>query len=230
MAEALKLTPQTFTRDEHACRTARREPTESSTLEGIPGGPSGFQVVPDIGIQEKELPMPIPRPTPGQPAPPLDVALVGGGRWSLADQHPERFSLVVSYRGHHCPVCRGYLKQLNGLLDQFAEVGVTSVVAVSGDDEEHATASRDEWGLGRMNVGYGQDVASMRDWGLYVSKGIKEDEPDLFGEPGLFVIRADGSLYAAVLNTIPFGRPHIDEIVGSIAYVNDHDYPARGEA
>ncbi len=170
--------------------------------------------------------MPIPR----QPVPPLDVALAGGGRWSLADQHPERFSLVVFYRGHHCPICRGYLKQLDGLLDQLAEVGVTSVVAVSGDDEEAATASRDQWGLGRLAVGYGQDVASMRDWGLYVSKGIKEGEPDLFGEPGLFVISPDGTLYAAVLNTMPFGRPRLDEIVGAIRYVNDHDYPARGEA
>jgi len=108
---------------------------------------------------------------------------------------------------------------------------VTSVVAVSGDDdEEAATASRDEWGLGQLAVGYGQDVASMREWGLYVSKSIKEGEPELFGEPGLFVISPDGTLYAAVLNTMPFGRPRLDEIVGAIRYVNDHDYPARGEA
>jgi peroxiredoxin len=168
-------------------------------------------------------------PIPRQPVPPLDVAVVGGGRWSLADQHAQRFTLVVFYRGRHCPVCRGYLKQLDGLLDKLAEVGVTSVVAVSGDDEESATASRDEWHLGRLQIGYGQDVASMRDWGLYVSKG-KDGEPDLFGEPGLFVISPDQTLYAAVLNTMPFGRPHLDDIVQAVRFVNDHDYPARGEA
>jgi len=123
-----------------------------------------------------------------------------------------------------------YAIKANMTVTQLAEVGVTSVVAVSGDDEEPATASRDEWGLGRLAVGYGQHVASVREWGLYVLKGIKEGEPELFGEPGLFVISPDGSLYAAVLNTMPFGRPHIDEIVGAIRYVNVHDYPARGEA
>ncbi len=169
-------------------------------------------------------------PIPRQPVPALDVPLVGGGRWSLADQHPDRFSLVVFYRGLHCPICRGYLKQLEGLLDQLAEVGVTSVVAISGDSEEAASRSYEEWGLSRLQVGYGQEVASMREWGLYVSKGITPAEPELFGEPGLFVIRPDGTLYAGVINTMPFGRPHLDELAGAIRYVNDKDYPARGEA
>lgn len=167
---------------------------------------------------------------PQQPVPRLEVDLVGGGRFNLAARQPDRFSLVVFYRGHHCPVCRGYLKQLEGLLDGLAEVGVTSVVAVSGDDEERAARSVTEWGLGRLQVGYGQGVESMREWGLFVSKGIKEGEPAEFGEPGLFLVRPDGSLYAAVLNTMPFGRPHLDEIVGAVGWVNEHDYPARGEA
>ncbi|MHB1487750.1 MAG: peroxiredoxin-like family protein [Acidimicrobiales bacterium] len=169
-------------------------------------------------------------PKPQHPAPPLEVPLVGGGRWSLADQHPDRFTLVVFYRGYHCPVCSGYLKQLDGLLDKLAEVGVTSVVAVSGDDEPRATRSAEEWGLVRLSVGYAQSIDSMREWGLFVSKGIKDDEPEEFGEPGLFLVRADGTLYAAILNSMPFGRPHLDEVVGAIRWVNDNDYPARGEA
>ena len=167
---------------------------------------------------------------PGQPAPSLDLPLVGGGRWSLADQQPDRFSLVVFYRGLHCPVCRGYLKQLDGLLDELAAAGVTSVVAVSGDDEQAAARSASEWKLDRLAVAYGQTVESMREWGLFVSKGIKEGEPDHFGEPGLFIVRPDRTLYAAVLNTMPFGRPHLDEIVGAVRWVTEHDYPARGEA
>lgn len=167
---------------------------------------------------------------PRQPVPPLDVDLVGGGRFSLASERPERFSLVVFYRGHHCPVCRGYLKQLDGLLDDLADVGVTSVVAVSGDDGELAGRSVQEWKLGRLQVGYGQSIQSMRDWGLFVSKGKGEGEPAEFGEPGLFVVSPDGTLYAAVINTMPFGRPHLDEIVAAVRFVNEHDYPARGEA
>jgi len=169
-------------------------------------------------------------PKPQQHAPSLEVSVIGGGAWSLADQHPERFTMVVFYRGLHCPICRGYLKQLDGLLDSLAEVGVTSVVAVSGDDEARATEAADTWGLTRLTIGYGQSVESMREWGLFVSKGIKEGEPELFGEPGVFLIRSDGTLYSAMLNSMPFGRPHLDELVGGIRWINDNDYPARGEA
>jgi peroxiredoxin len=169
-------------------------------------------------------------PKPQSPVPPLEVILVVGDRWVLAEQRPDRFSLVVFYRGHHCPICRGYLKQLEGLLDDLGQLGVTSVIAVSGDGEDRATRSAQEWGLSRLAIGYGQSVESMRQWGLFISKGIKEGEPALFGEPGLFLVRPDGTLYAAVINTMPFGRPHLDEMVGAIRYVIDADYPARGEA
>lgn len=167
---------------------------------------------------------------PQQPAPSLEVSLVGGGHFSLADQRPDRFSLVVFYRGYHCPVCRGYLRQLDGLLDSFAEVGTTSVVAVSGDDDERATKSATEWGIERLSLGYGQSIESMRAWGLFVSKAIKDTEPAEFGEPGLFLVRPDATLYAGVINTMPFGRPHLDEVISMIRHANDRNYPARGEA
>jgi peroxiredoxin len=167
---------------------------------------------------------------PRQQAPELEVALVGGGTLSIDRQHPQRFSLVVFYRGLHCPVCRGYLGQLDDLLDELADVGVTSVVAVSGDDAERAARSVEQWQLERLQVGYGQSIESMREWGLFVSAGIKEEEPALFGEPGLFLVRPDGTLYAGVVNTMPFGRPHLDEIAAVLRWVNEHDYPARGEA
>lgn len=166
---------------------------------------------------------------PRQPVPALGVALVGGGRWVLAEQHPDRFSLVIFYRGYHCQMCRAYLTQLDGLVERFADVGVTSVVAVSGDDAQRARRSVDEWGLGQLQVGYGQSMESMREWGLFISKAIKEGQPNEFGEPGLFVIRPDGTLYAAVLNTMPFMRPNLDDVVATIRWVNDNDYPARGE-
>lgn len=167
---------------------------------------------------------------PRTPTPNLEIPIVGGGMWSLAEQQPDRFTLVVFYRGYHCPVCRGYLKQLDALLDRLTELGVTSVIAVSGDEADAARRTVQEWGLNRLTVGFGQSVDSMRQWGLFVSKGIKEGEPDLFGEPGLFLIRPDGTLYAAAINTMPFGRPNLEEVLGAVRFVNDTDYPARGEA
>lgn len=169
-------------------------------------------------------------PTPGTPAPDLDVPLVGGGRFRLADQHPENFSLVVFYRGWHCPICRGYLAQLGRALEDFRAVGVTCVVAVSGDDADRAQRSVTEWRLDHLNVGYGQSIESMREWGLFISTGIKDPEPDLFGEPGVFLLRPDGTVYMAAVNSMPAARPRIEDILSAVRFFVDNDYPARGQA
>jgi peroxiredoxin len=167
---------------------------------------------------------------PGTPAPVLDLPLVGGGRWRLGDQEPEAFTLVVFYRGRHCPVCRSYLQQLDRMLDDFAGVGVTSVVAVSTDGLERAENTVESWQLERLQVAYGQSIESAREWGLFVSKGCTAAEPEHFAEPGLFLIRPDTSLYAGVINTMPFARPRLDDVLGAVRYVRAHDYPARGES
>ena len=36
----------------------------------------------------------------------LEFDTVAGSRWSLAAQQPQTFTMVVFYRGLHCPVCR----------------------------------------------------------------------------------------------------------------------------
>lgn len=166
---------------------------------------------------------------PTRPAPPLHVDTVSGGVWTLADRKPAHFTMLVFYRGLHCPVCRTYLSDLDRKVDDFVARGV-DVIAVSGDDAERARRSVEEWKLDRLTVGYGQSVPSMRQWGLFISRGIKEPEPALFGEPGLFLIRPDDTLYYVALNSMPFGRPHLDEMLGSIDFVIARDYPARGEA
>lgn len=168
-------------------------------------------------------------PVPTRPAPPLDVPLVGGGRFVLTNERPERFSLVVFYRGWHCPICRGYLAQLDRSVDELAGLGV-EVVAVSGDGEERAQRSVEEWHLEHLRVGYRQQVDSMRAWGLFVSKGMKGPEPALFGEPGVFLMRPDNTVYMVALNSMPAARPRIEDVVGAIRFFVERDYPARGEA
>lgn len=166
-------------------------------------------------------------PLPDTPAPELNVDLVGGGSFKLADADPEAFTMVVAYRGKHCPVCKSYNRELDGLLDEFADLGI-EVVAVSMDDEERATATVDEWGLDDLRVGYGLTEDAARDWGLYLSTAAKEGEPDLFAEPGLFLVRPDGTLYYAAINSMPWGRPDLDELRKAVAWIQDNDYPSRG--
>lgn len=168
-------------------------------------------------------------PKPRQPVPALDVPLIGGGRWVLAGQRPRRFSLVVFYRGVHSPQCEGYVTQLDSLVDDLAAVGVTSVLAVSGDDEGRAWQAVEEWRITRVPLGYGLSPWSMQEWGLHRSKAVREGQSNEFNEPGLFIVRPDGTLYASVVGTLPFLRPDLDEVVEMIRWVNENDYPARGE-
>lgn len=168
-------------------------------------------------------------PVPNRLAPPLEVPVVGGRHFVLAEERPEHFSLVVFYRGWHCPICRGYLAQLDRSVDELASLGV-EVVAVSGDGEERARRSVDEWHLEHLRVGYGQPVSSMRAWGLFVSNGVKDPEPEIFGEPGAFLIRPDNTIYMVVLNSMPAARPRVEDLVGAIRFIVEQDYPARGEA
>lgn len=81
-----------------------------------------------------------------------------------------------------------------------------------------------------MVVGYGLSIEKAREWGLFISKGISDSEPTEFSEPGLFLVKADGTLYAASIQTMPFTRPDFDELLGGLKFVKDKNYPARGEA
>lgn len=171
---------------------------------------------------------------PRQPVPDLDVPLIGGARWSLAAQQPEHFTMLVFYRGLHCPICRTYVKELDGMVDDFAARGVTPLV-LSSDVEQRAIEARDGWGLGRLELGHSLSIEQARAWGLYVSASRGKTslgivEPELFSEPGLFLVRPDGTLYWGTTSTMPFARPHFREILGAVDFVLKNDYPARGEA
>jgi hypothetical protein len=82
---------------------------------------------------------------PGTPAPALDVH-TAAGPWSLAAQTPASFTLIAFYRGYHCPVCKGFLGELNRLIPDSAAVG-TNVIAVSMEGADRAAKAVAEWGL-----------------------------------------------------------------------------------
>ena len=169
---------------------------------------------------------------PRQPVPALEVETLDGP-WSLADQHPENFTMVVFYRGLHCPICSKYIAELDKLAGDFAEIGV-SLLVLSGDDRERAEQAKADWELNNLTVGYGVSAEQARDWGLHRSAGrgltsIGIEEPAEFSEPGMFMVRPDNTLYWAQISTMPFARPHFREIMGGIKFALEKDYPARGE-
>lgn len=170
---------------------------------------------------------------PRQPVPPLRVDLVDGGAFDVEKEKPASFTLVVFYRGLHCPICKGQLTELELKLDEFDKRGV-AVVAVSSDTKDRAMQSKEGWGLKRLRLGYGLDLATARRWGLFISTGhgttsAGVEEPAHFSEPALYLIRPDGTLYFGSIQTMPFARPHFSDILTAVDYVLKNNYPARGE-
>jgi peroxiredoxin len=170
---------------------------------------------------------------PRQRVPDLSLPLAGGGHWRLSDQKPQHFTMLAFYRGMHCSVCRDYLCHLQSMHAEFCKRGVTPI-AISADGAERASSAEASWGLKDLCVAYGLSLEQARDWGLYVSRGtgvssLGIEEPPMFVEPALFLIRPDRTLYYASVQSMPFGRPCFDEILGAIEKAVARDYPARGE-
>jgi peroxiredoxin len=170
---------------------------------------------------------------PLYPVPALNVALTTDGRFVLGAAPGEQFDLLVFYRGLHCPICAKYLLELERLAPEFATRGV-QVVAISCDDQDRAAQMADKVTASGVKFGYGLSLRSAREWGLYISASrgktsIGIDEPALFGEPGVFLVRPDGTLYYGAVQTMPFARPPFQDLLGAIDFAIARNYPARGE-
>jgi hypothetical protein len=100
--------------------------------------------------------------------------------------------------------------------------------------EERAAKARSDWNLPNLRIGYGLALSDARRWGLYISRsrGVTStgfEEPALFSEPGLFLVRPGGEIYFGSVQTMPFARPHFQDILGAIDFVVAKNYPGRGE-
>lgn len=170
---------------------------------------------------------------PRQKAPALVVGTLDHERFDLATESPERMTLVCFYRGLHCPICANYLKELDRLTPGFAARGVTTI-AISSDGEERARQMADKIQVKDLRIGYGLDLSDARAWGLYISASrgktsIGIEEPSLFSEPGVFLIRPDQTVYYLSVQSMPFVRPNFAEMVQALDFIIKNDYPARGE-
>ncbi len=166
---------------------------------------------------------------PRQSVPPLRVGLVDGDSFEVEKEKPANFTLVVFYRGLHCPICKTYLREFNSKVEEFQAAGVYSI-AITSDIAERAEAAKSDWGLDKLRVAYDMPIEQGRRWGLFVSRGISNKEPAQFLEPGLFLVRPDNTLYAASIQTMPFARPQFSDVLSAVQFITKNNYPARGEA
>lgn len=170
---------------------------------------------------------------PRQAVPELDVPTLSHGGFDLHSESPQNFSLIVFFRGLHCPLCIKTLKELGKLLPDFAQRGV-SVIAISSDDESRAKEMAVKVGVTDLRFGYDLPLSVAKQWGLYISEGIGKtsigvEEPMRFAEPGVFLIKPDQTLYYGAVQTMPFARPSFADLLMAIDFAISKNYPARGE-
>ncbi len=163
----------------------------------------------------------------GHPAPVLEVKTLDGTTWKLADQTPKNYTMIVFYRGLHCPLCEQYMTSLEPKVDAFKQLGI-DVIAISGDTMERAQQFQEKANIQNVPLGYGLTLDDMRRWGLYMSKGHFENEPALFSEPALFLITPDSRLYYANIGTHPFSRVDFGYLLQWLEYAIPKNYPFRG--
>ncbi|WP_373492105.1 peroxiredoxin-like family protein [Parasphingorhabdus sp.] len=165
---------------------------------------------------------------PGRAVPDFTVPMTDGGKFQLSQRLGDGFTLLLFYRGLHCPICKMQLRDLQRHLGDFARRAIT-VVAISMDDQERAQKSADDWGIDELMIGYGLGENLARDLGLYISTGRPGSaEPSIFSEPALMLVKPDQTLYFASIQNMPFTRPPLDQLLKGIDYAIESGYPARG--
>ncbi len=171
--------------------------------------------------------------TPTAQTPGLSLPITGGGTTddlNLGTGTDGRLSLIIFFRGLHCPVCRSQLTELDARVDELREAGIGRVLAVSMETKERSEALVEKWELTNLPVAHGLTEEAARSWGLFISSAINDGEPDRFNEPGMFVLDSDGSLVWSSVTSMPFGRPALDDVIAALTFVQETDYPARGAA
>jgi len=170
--------------------------------------------------------MPTPKIVPGSILAPLSFSKLGGGDLSVGGTR-ENWTLLVVYRGKHCPRCKKYLNILSGMLGQWTEAGF-DVVVVSADTQEKAAADMAEFNWS-FDLGYGLTQEQMGQLGLYVSDPLSDAETDRrFAEPGTYVIRPDGSLLLVAISNGPSARPELNELLDGMVFTKTKNRPPRG--
>ncbi|MEH6405360.1 MAG: peroxiredoxin-like family protein [Sneathiella sp.] len=164
----------------------------------------------------------------GSQIPKMTLPLVAGGEITIGEAREDgRWTLVIVYRGRHCPLCVKYLATLQELSEKFNELG-TDIVALSGDGIEKA---RSQVAVGDLTIpmAYGLTIEQMKALGLYISNPRSAEETDQpFPEPGLFVLRNDGAVQIIDISNAPFSRPDLASILRGIEFGKNKGYPVRG--
>lgn len=156
----------------------------------------------------------------GETIPEFGFELLDGGSWHSRADVEGRFRLLSIYRGKWCGHCEKHLRELDRLIPEFTQRGV-SVTAVSADTRERANEFADKLELRNLQVGFEIPMESARSLGVFISAKAKEVEMARFCEPAHFLIGGDLKVFAAWISSCAFARTPPGGILDYIDFIGD---------
>jgi peroxiredoxin len=150
---------------------------------------------------------------------------VGGTYWTLGQRQPAVGTLIFFYRGLTCQLSEACIIELNERSQEFKDVGA-EVVAISSDTKANALVFAKRKGIAGLELGYNLPTEMAISWGLYLSETSPPAEQRIYNEPGLFLVRADGTIHAAAIASMPILRPDLDASLAQFVELRHKEPPA----
>ena len=166
--------------------------------------------------------------TSGGAMPAITLPLVCGDEATLGQTSASNvWQIIIIYRGIHCPICQKYLKRLEELREGFTKASA-EILAVSGDPLEKAREMVEKHDL-KFPVAYDLSIQQMTQLGLYISEPRSPQETDRpFAEPATFALNKKGKIQLIELSNTPFNRADLSELLETLEWIDENDYPIRG--
>jgi peroxiredoxin len=152
--------------------------------------------------------------TPGDPFPPLSIAVPDGAAIDLPDALAGHYAVVLVFRGSWCPYCNAQLRAFERARDRLEQLDVR-IVAFSTDDEPTTRALVDKHGLS-FPVGHSADAGD-----VHAALGAFA-APDMgYLQSTGFVLDPSGQVVVSVYSSGAIGRLLPDDVIGLIRYLAD---------
>jgi peroxiredoxin len=131
-----------------------------------------------------------------------------GTPFDIATLWDRRRVVLVFYMGHWCPQCQKQLAELSARIKDF-EAQDATIVAVSSDSAEDASALREKLGLG-FELYVDPTLEMITKWGV-------EDTSTNIARPSTFIIETGGNISFRRVGDKTSQRPSADEILAQLA-------------
>ena len=112
----------------------------------------------------------------GSQIPDIYFSLINGSSIRLSEE-TSNWTLLMVYRGLHCPICKDYAVKFENKLSKLQDIN-TQLILISADPKEQAKIFAEELNL-KSKIGYGLTIDQMRKLGLYLSEP-RPNEVDIY--------------------------------------------------